>query len=75
MKFKSKVVTGELDKTVSVLVYYNSKNKNIQGDLINTVDGPCYKRNDGKVFPVLLIGDGTWMTVICERPDERVNLS
>lgn len=66
MKYTSKVVYDEADATNFVLVYYKPKGINIKGNLIHSVDGTYYKRNDGKVFPVLLDGNGIWMTVIDE---------
>lgn len=66
MRYRSKVVHDEADARNFVLVYYRPKGTNIKGNLTFAVDGTYYKRNDGKIFPALLNGEGIWMTVIDE---------
>lgn len=69
MRFKAKVVRDDIDSSQYVVVYYRKGTTSIKGNLVRSVDGPYYKRTDGKIFPVLCNGSGEWMTVIDESRD------
>ena len=72
MKFVSKLVYDDVDFT-PVMVYYRRGIKDIRGNLVRAVDGNYYKRkSDGEIFPVLITGNGDWMTVITLRPEDKL---
>jgi hypothetical protein len=62
MKFHKKV--GGTKET-PVLVHYRKGSK-VKGKLVNENGDHYYLREDGKVFPTVLGGDGQWIAVIIE---------
>ena len=69
-KFVSKLVFDDIDFT-PIMVYYRRGMKDIRGNLVRAVDGTYYKRkSDGGIFPVIVNGNGDWMTVINEQPED-----
>lgn len=72
MKFVSKLIYDDVDFT-PVMVYYRRGMKDIRGNLVRAVDGNYYKRkSDGEIFPVLINGNGDWMTVINSTPPDMI---
>jgi hypothetical protein len=74
MKYTSKVVFDS-EKQIPILVYHRRGNKNINGKMVWRDIGNYYERNDGRLFPVLLNGDGIWMTVIDAWPQDEPSIN